>query len=188
MRNFLINGYYSIHSLDHDDGSYRMRDEGNVVAFAGMKNFEGFNKLTVNNLFVRPDFAPGFQPTKTTPDGVPLPMAYYFPACARSEGQWTWGPELADVFSGNVCVLNATSDPYIFGSCNPNDVQDGQIPLSSNNTIYSLGASYAVKCGSSTLSLAEAQAKGLDTGSVVKDAADMTTDQLVQLIYQYLGM
>jgi hypothetical protein len=55
--NFLHNGYYSIHPADHDDGSNTVVDTGNVFAFAGTKNYEGFNKSSVSNLVVRPDFA-----------------------------------------------------------------------------------------------------------------------------------
>lgn len=211
--------YSSPPSLDHDDGSFMYRDEGNVVAFAGSKNYEGlvcmrmlhmhnmqshvlslllpsFNKSDVGNLFVRPDFeGPGEDSKRAvlrnalgqrvTAVGVPLPEAFYFPACYRSLGQWTWGRELADISSNNTCILNATSSPYIFGGCNPAAPgADGRVPETSNNSFLTPGGALGISCGGRTLSLEEAQAVGYEVGSTAAATPDL--DAVVSMIHQWL--
>ena len=146
-----------------------------------------FNKTDASNLFVRPDFeglghlqvatnghtsqswvdAPRNSfGQRTTGGGVPLPEAFYFPACYRSLGQWTWGHTLADSAFNNTCILNATTSPYIFGACNPASPESaGNVPLSSFNTFLTPGGALEIACGGRTLSLQEAQAVGFENGS-----------------------
>ena len=38
-KNFLINGYNGVWTIDHDDGSQYMNDTGNVMVWGGCKNF-----------------------------------------------------------------------------------------------------------------------------------------------------
>lgn len=200
--NFLINSHYAIHPLDHDDGSNAILDTGNVLAFAGTKNFQGFDKVSVGNLVVRPDYAPSGTPAgvwrapgvkvnsfgqSVTPDGVPLPGAYYFPACARSVGQAAWGPARADVFANNTCVLGSVTDPYLYQDCNPAAPGgDGQVPLASGNTYMTPGGAYALACGGKTLSLGAAQAAGYDVGSTVSNSSGLSPAGVAELIATWL--
>jgi hypothetical protein len=200
--NFLINNFYSIHPLDHDDGSFATVDTGNVLAFAGTKNFEGFNKVSTGNLIVRPDFmvptsaaggvasAAGggaLAANPVTPSGVPLPVAYYFPACARSVGQHAWGVALADVYENNTCIL-AQPSPFLFGECTPSAPgKDGLVPLTGNNTYRSPGGNLSISCGGKTLSLAEAQAAGYEVGSTATDGSTLSPSDIAALIRVWLS-
>jgi hypothetical protein len=191
--NFFINNYFSIHSLDHDDGSNSFLDTGNVLAYSGMKNYLGFAKKTIGNLVIQPDFA-GPNPVTAPGEGrapyagVPLPLALYLPYCARSVGQHPWGTSLADVFQNNTCILSSTEAPYYLGTCNPaSPAGDGSCPLTAHNTFYTPEGTYTVKCGSTNLTLAAAQAVGYDIGSTVRSAKDLAPADVVRMIRDMLG-
>ena len=189
-RNLLLNqDSYSIHPLDHDDGSTQFLDTKNVLAFAGLKNYEGFARTWEQNLIVRPDFlaAPPSVPS-VTPDGVPLPAFYYFAACVRSVGQAAWGPALADVYENNTCILDAPS-AYIFGTCTPTAPNAaGDVPRTANNTFLVRGGAVEIACGGKSLSLAEAQAVGYDAGSVEVDSAGLAPAVVVAMMREVLGL
>lgn len=194
-QNLFINSYYGIHSMDHDDGSYAMIDTENVIAFAGMKNFEGFAKITTGNLFVAPDFMNSTGKTLTnpvTPSGVPLPVGYYFPACARSVGQYTWGTTLADQYTNNSCILIGSTSPYLFGECNPQEPStSGEIPITGNNSFITSNGQLTIHCGNTVLNLTEAQKVGMDTGSTVVSTKDAQLDTPIAIaVYmgKFLGM
>jgi hypothetical protein len=185
--NFLVSDGYGIHPLDHDDGSNAWRDEGNVLVWAGVKNWQGLNKTAASNLIVRPDYCAECTPGAhaNAAGNVPLPASYYFPACARSLGQARWGA-LRDSFVNNTCILEAAS-PYIFGTCNasaPNYA--GDVPDARDNEFVTPGARVAILCGGKTLSLADAQAAGYETGSRAVDNALSPADT-VAMIEAVLG-
>ena len=189
-RNMLLNqASWGIHPLDHDDGSCQFVDTRNVLAFAGLKNWEGFARSWRDNFIIRPDFLqepPSMPPT--TPEGIPLPRFFYFPACVRSLGQAAWGPTLADMYSGNTCLLGVEVSPYIFGSCNataPN--VGGNIPFAANNTFLVAGGAIDIACGAHHLTLAEAQDVGYDVGSVEHDSTSVTPADVVAQIHAVLG-
>ncbi len=169
-RNFLICDGYGIHCVDHDDGSNAWLDEGNVVAWAGVKSYLGFNKTAKGNFYVRPDYsaarAPGAHPG-TAAGGVPLPAGYYFPACVRSVGQFAWGAALADTYFNNTCLLGNATDPYILGTCDARaPAASGAVPAAGGNTYLTRGGVVAIACGGTALTLAEAAAAGWEVGSV----------------------
>jgi hypothetical protein len=179
---------------DHDDGSNAFLDEGNVVAFAGVKNYLGFNKTARGNLFVAPDFAgptPITRAASTAPPaaGPPLPFAYYFPYCARSLGQHAWGSALADTYANNTCLLvSPNSSAYLFGQCDPaQPASGGATPAASGNTLYAVGAQYGFECGGKRLSLAEAQAGGYDVGTVVRDSSALSPAAIAGMIRAWLN-
>jgi len=189
-QNFLVSDGYGIHPLDHDDGSNAWLDERNVLAWAGVKNWQGFNKTAANNLIVRPDYCDACAAgghANAGAGGVPLPTSYYFPACARSLGQARWGRALRDTFEGNTCILGATTSPYIFGSCNASAPSDaGDVPATRSNSFYTPGGAVAIACGKETLTLAEAQAVGYELGSLAIGAAP-SPDSVVSMIKSVLG-
>jgi hypothetical protein len=178
-----LNGYFGIHSLDHDDGSSAFVDVGNVVAFAGMKNFLGFNKSTQANLFVRPDFAGAAFHPPSPPNRIPMPHAYYFPYCARSLGQANWGPALEDTFTNNTCILNTSGSVYAFGTCNPSAPgKAGNVPAAGNNTFYTSSGNASFKCGNDTLTLAQAQAVGYEIGSTDRESLALSVVDVAAMI------
>lgn len=204
--NFLVCDGYAIHCLDHDDGSNAWEDQGNVIAWAGIKNYLGFNKSSINNLIVRPDYnlerTPGMHPG-TGAGGVPLPAGFYFPACLRTLGQWSWGPTLADSYLNNTCILGGggngsssfTTNPYIFGAgtCQPSaPASSGALPRAAGNTYYAHNAQVAIACGKVNLTLEEAAAVGWEVGSSAVSNSAFTNDAqgaaaLEALIHGFLG-
>ena len=186
--NFLISNGYGIHPLDHDDGSNAWLDERNVLAWAGVKNWEGFNKTASSNLIVRPDYCSTCTPgahTNFGPGGVPLPTSFYFPVCARSLGQAAWGA-LGDTYTNNTCIL-ANADPYIFGKCNASAPSAaGDVPRTHGNTFVTPNAQLSIACGGKSLSLADAQAVGYEVGSRAIDNALSPADT-VAMIEALLG-
>ena len=123
---------------------------------------------------------------RTTLSGIPLPEVFYFPACYRSLGQWAWGSALADSAVNNTCVLNATSSPYIFGTCNPDAPGvRGDVPETAENTFMTPDGALAIECGGKSLSLKEAQAVVYETESRSIPTPDVTA--VVALIHAWLG-
>jgi hypothetical protein len=185
--NFFINSGYGIHSLDHDDGSNSFLDENNVLCFSGFKNYLGFSRLWTRNLIIRPDYLsePPSIPNKT-PSGIPLPQFYYFPACVRSVGQYTW-ETLADSYTYNTCIQNSSS-VYIFGRCNPSSPSSaGDVPRASNNTYFVQDGSIMIECGGKTLSLSEAQAVGYEINSTEFNTTNLSIDDIVRMIENLLS-
>lgn len=186
-QNFFINDGYGIHSLDHDDSSNGYADARNVLAFSGFKNYLGFNRSWTSNLVIRPDFLskPPSVPS-TSPDGVPLPYFFYFPACVRSVGQAAWGEALADTHVNNTCIMNSSS-VYIFGRCNPAAPNEaGDIPRSFNNTFFVRDGKVDINCGGKTLSLSDAQDVGYEINSRELDSSILTPESIVAMIQKVL--
>ena len=52
--NFLINGYNSVWTIDHDDGSQFFNDTHNLMVWGGCKNYIGNSKSCDNNIIVHP--------------------------------------------------------------------------------------------------------------------------------------
>jgi hypothetical protein len=75
---------------------------------------------------------------------------------------------LTDVWEGNTCICARASSFFAFNGCNGAAPLDGNAPLFSNNVYSSDDNAYEMKCGSATWSsLAQAQAVGVDVGSVL---------------------
>lgn len=53
-RNLLINGYNSVWTIDHDDGSQFFNDTHNLMVFGGCKNYLGNSKSCDDNVIVYP--------------------------------------------------------------------------------------------------------------------------------------
>ena len=84
-----------------------------------------------------------------------------------SYGGWPMG-ELADVWSNNTCITQGVGRSQMdSNSCNQDAPTDGSVPLFSNNRYANPEGNYSFHCGKATWSLAEAQAHGVDVGSVI---------------------
>jgi len=89
-------------------------------------------------------------------------------ACAMSYGTHALPTNLTDVWTANTCICARGSSFFSMNGCNPAAPLDGNAPLYSGNTYASDDGSYSMKCGSTTwASLAQAQAAGVDAGSVL---------------------
>jgi hypothetical protein len=190
-RNFLLPlPSFNIHSCDHDDGSNAWEDTRNVLVGAGFKNWQGFNRTWRGNLIVRPDYlAAGPQPPPAvpaaTPEGVPLPRFFYFPACVRSLGQAAWGA-LGDIYAGNTCILRSTA-AHIFGECNASaPAASGNVPRAYGNAYYVPGAAVDLRCGGN-MSLARAQSVGWEAGSSQHEVAELAPADVVAMARDLLG-
>ena len=61
-KNFWINGYNGVWTIDHDDGSQYWNDTANLMVWGGCKNYLGHSKSCDHNIIVFPgDYAHGIQ-------------------------------------------------------------------------------------------------------------------------------
>ena len=181
-QNFLLRGGWGLHDLDHDDGSNAFWDTRNVLLGTGMKNWEGFNRTWQDNLIIRPDFMAQHSPPvpAATPEGVPLPRFFYFPACVRSLGQAAWGA-LGDAYTGNQCILRSAA-ANIFGACNASDpALSGNVPRAWNNTYFTPGGAVDLRCGGN-MTLARAQEVGWEVGSTQRNVEELAPADVVGMV------
>jgi len=126
----------------------------------------GFNKTSFGNYFLYSDYSPR-QLAAAAASGLPGD-GNGWNACAMSYGTSKLPPNLTDVWTGNTCICASSSRFFDFNGCNGASPLDGNAPLFSNNVYASDDNAYQMKCGSATWSsLAEAQAVGVDVGSVL---------------------
>jgi hypothetical protein len=163
-RNFIINNYNGVWGLCHDDGSNGYTDTFNFLPWSGTKNYLGFNKTSVGNYFLYSDYSP--RALAATAAGE-LTEGNGWNACAMSYGTNALPTDLADVWTGNTCICASSSRFFDFNGCNDKAPLDGNSPLFSKNVYASDDNNYQMKCGAQTWSLAQAQALGVDVGSVL---------------------
>jgi hypothetical protein len=173
--NLILSQYASFFGIDHDDGSNAYVDEGNVIAWSGAKSYLGFNKQTLDSLFIHAE-ASGHGPCtgnagelcpRATPPSSSVDASGW-PFCMMSFGQAPWPANMRDSFVNNSCIT--AGKPYDFNSCNASAPStDGRIPLTANNDfLLSAGAPpFAFSCGGQSWTLTEAQQRGVELGSSV---------------------
>ena len=161
--NFVINNYNGVWSLCHDDGSNAWVDENNFLPWSGTKNYLGFGKVSRGNYFLYADVSP----QRLAHSVSPLGSGNGWDACAMSYGTAALPTALADVWTGNTCICSHGAAFFSFNGCNPDAPLDGNSPLFSNNIYASDDGLYAMKCGAQTWNLTQAQAHGVDAGSVL---------------------
>jgi hypothetical protein len=88
----------------------------------------------------------------------------FSPYCILSNGGAAFSGSRADTVSNSTCVASAASVLYSV-DCHEGSPTDGFVPITANNTYYLDSGAYALTCGKSVWTLAEAQARGLDVGS-----------------------
>lgn len=165
-RNFIINNYNGVWGLCHDDGSNGFVDTFNFLPWSGTKNYLGFNKTSIGNIFLYSDYSP--RQLAAVAAGELPGDGNGWNACAMSYGTNALPTNLTDVWANNTCICASSSRYFDFNNCNPAAPLDGHSPLFSNNVYASDDNKYLMKCGGTTwASLAEAQAAGVDVGSVL---------------------
>lgn len=151
--NYLFNDYGSSFPIDHDDGSAYYRDSYNVFLYGGSKNLFGHSKTNDHQLFVYSDVQPG----------------YGQPTCAGDFSDYNYDDQWHD----NKCLLLSHNVPYYYSTCNNKNASEHTPPR--NNIFYTPDGTVQFKCGSSTFTLAEWQAQGMDTGSTVSALPSINT-------------
>jgi hypothetical protein len=168
--NFVINNYNGVWSLCHDDGSNAWVDEANFLPWSGTKNYLGFGKRSQDNFFLYADYSPQRLALQSGEGNG-------WEACAMSYGTHALPTALADVWTGNTCIAARGASFFSFNGCNGDAPLDGNAPLFSNNVYASDDGVYTMKCGAQTWNLSQAQAHGVDAGSVL--IAPPTVDAVV---------
>lgn len=188
-RNFIINGYNGVWTIDHDDGSQFYHDIYNFMVFGvrraaprmpvaaaaaapadaaattqGCKNYLGNSKRCDHNTIVYPGIkgrSAGARRCQTDDNGV----------FANQH------------FEGNQCVTH-DGDPYTWSRCDPKNLAS-TVYETANNTFYAPGSSMQVTCGSQKYSLKQWEATGNDAQSTAVAAPSI--DDIIAMGKAVLG-
>jgi len=132
-------------SIDHDDGSQRQNDDGNMLVFGGCKNYLGNHKQCVNNVILYPGTSgrsAGGHRCQTDDNGVFAEQFHEGNVCASEDGR----------------VLD-------FAGCTASNVNTTAYVTALNTYLVDAGASLQGPCGTGTF--AKWQSLGQDAGSSV---------------------
>jgi len=143
--NFIFNGYNSVWTIDHDDGSAYYNDTKNFLIYGGCKNFLGHDKACTNNVIVYPGIgerSSGGRKCQTDDNGEFANQYYYGNQCIEADGNF-----------------------YSWSGCSPSNVKSTVFETYSN-TFYSQNAVFNAGCGQN-LKLQDWQNLGQDKGSTV---------------------
>ena len=184
-QNLFVNNYNSYFPIDNDDGSNAYVVTRNLLLWGGAKNLMGYNKAFQSNVYVYVDYSPITSPAvrkmglprgnhsakyagSSQSDGFGISSRNGYSTCTATIAPFasaTLG--LADQFRDNVCIAS-TSDHFFdwYNPCNKTDPTDGSMWLMSNNIYRSTDGGYANRCDNVQWNLTEAQAMGVDVGSV----------------------
>ena len=132
----------------------------------------GFNKTSFGNYYLYSDYSP-----QRLASSAGIDDENGWNACAMSYGTAALPEDLVDVWQGNTCICAQGSRFFSFDGCNEAAPLDGNSPLFSNNVYSSDDGTYSMTCGKATWSLSEAQAHGVDVGSVLVPVP--STDEVV---------
>jgi hypothetical protein len=168
--NFIVANYAANGGCyDNDDGSSWYLEQNNFCVYGGMKsNFEGHNKRSSNNVHA---FASVYGDTCL--NGINQISDHY------AEGYWN-----------NTCILSKAGDKYlglnqIDAKLAPKAVKKEDLhTYLGGNTVYAPNASAGVSWGGHTQGTIDAKkwlGYGLDQGTSIRDAAGITSAQIVEL-------
>ena len=175
--NMFLNNFHSTWPIDHDDGSNNYVDTYNLLIWGGGKQYLGFAKTFIGNLYLFPD---ANEPTDTANTGTG-----FSPYCYGAQGTSALPAAMRDVWVGETCVVSSSaSSIYSIGGCNSSAVADGHTPLLANNTLYTSDGTYLLDCGGQKWDLPTAQSKGLDTGSTI--AVTPSTAEVLQMAQAFV--
>lgn len=178
--------------IDHDDGSNNYYDGNNLLLWgwvrslrggpqpmrarnqgcqlpshtlpslpcSGAKNYLGFNKHMQTNLYLYPD---ALEPTV---GGGGRLRTGFSPYCYDSQGATAIDAARRDSSVNCTCVAMSAGAIYSLGSCDAAHIDNGLVPLLTNNTYYLDSGEYSFPCGSARWDLPTAQQHGVDVGTV----------------------
>ena len=106
--------------------------------------------------------------------------------CASTIAPWASAElGLADQFRSNVCIASSPSQFFDwYNPCNNATPTDGSMWLMSDNVYMSPDGGYVNRCNADAWNLTQAQALGVDVGSVVTTLP--STDELVAMGHNLL--
>ena len=139
-------------------------------------------KKTSFSIFVYSDYSPAVL------NSSPGQLGNGWGVCAMSYGTYSWGADKAmwDTWHNNTCMCTSSAKFYDFNGCHQANPLDGNIPLLAGNTFASDDGGYKLHCQSATWDLAQAQAAGVDVGSVV-EAQPFSIAEIQQMAHSTLG-
>jgi len=184
-QNLFVNNYNSYFPIDNDDGSNAYVVTRNLLLWGGAKNLMGYNKAFQSNVYVYVDYSPITSPAvrkmglprgnhtakyagSSQSDGFGISSRNGYSTCTATIAPFASAAlGLADQFKDNVCIAS-TSDHFFdwYNPCNKTNPTDGSMWLMSDNIYRSADGGYANRCDNVQWNLTEAQAMGVDVGSV----------------------
>ena len=102
---------------------------------------------------------------------MPGSQTGFSPYCYGGAGGSTFSPSRRDSWVNETCIAGSPGAVY-HTDCDASTPLDGLLPLLANNTLLLDAGDYTLQCGSAAWTLAEAQARGVDVGTVVGAAPD----------------
>ena len=189
-QNLFINNYHSFFPIDNDDGSNNYFETQNFLLWGGSKDYLGFNKHMIGNVYVYADYIPILQPFVQR---LGLPKGDFskyglgngWGVCTLAIGTHSFDSTLTDTWVNNTCIANSSQKFFDYRGCNPTTPHDGNIPALSSNTYLSGDGGYVLHCDNQTWDLAQAMAVGVDVGSSIGSLPP--TEQLIQMGRATLG-
>lgn len=109
----------------------------------------------------------------------------YGTCAVSSAGTAAFPVPLRDTWFNNTCLQSKSADLFAFGACQPEDPNNGHIPVLANNTYATGDDAYLLKCGNETWNLTTAQAAGIEIGSQLVPLPN--TQMIVAFARQMLG-
>jgi len=173
--NMFLNNFHSTWPIDHDDGSNAYLDTFNLLIWGGGKNYLGFGKTFIGNMYLFPD---ANEPTEDFGTG-------FSPYCYGSQGTSGLPESKRDVWVGETCIVASPASSIYSIGCNPGSVADGNAPVLANNTLFTSDGSYWLNCGSKKWDLPTAQANGLDIGTTI--GTTPSTTQVLSMAQNFMA-
>lgn len=153
---------------------------------------QGFNKAQIGNLYIFPDFSPALltacHRSARPASSIDRPgFGNGYGTCAvSSSGTSSFPVELRDTWYNNTCLQEKGVDLFAFGACQPQDPDNGHIPVLANNTYATIDNTYVLRCGNMSWNLAAAQAAGIEIGSRLVEMP--SPDLIVAAARRLLGL
>lgn len=186
--NFIFNGYNTVWTIDHDDGSQFYNDTANVLVWGGCKNYRGHSKSCDHNLILYPGIkarGSGGRLCQTDDNGIFANQYHHANDCFVSDGRfYSWGG------GHGVGGTNETAD-----SCTE-ALLAKKVYQTANNTLRSLGKNaqgaaiplWDSKQFCGTADFKTWKALGQELGSTNVDSEAITVASIVALAKAKLGV
>jgi hypothetical protein len=202
-QNLFLSNYKSIFAIDNDDGSNGYVVTRNLLLWSGAKSLMGYNKHFLSNLYAYADYTPfstaaarAHDPTLSEDSPALRALARKYELSEGNGVNFCTGSVatgafaqlgLADQYRGNTCIVSSSTNLFRwYNPCSNTTPTDGSMWLLSDNIYRSADGGYRNACGGAVWNLTEAQALGVDVGSVTTTLP--STDELVAMGKAILGM